>query len=58
MTESINNAVPRQDEISGLPVHLEFRTCHFIFVQPHSLVPVVLRGYNGDWQAAGKQTNP
>lgn len=46
--------VPRQDEISGLPVHLEFRTCHFIFAHPHSsvdLAPVVMRTYTGDWHA-------
>ena len=46
--------VPRQDEISGLPVHLQFRTCHFIFAHPHSsvnLAPVVLRTYTGDWHA-------
>jgi hypothetical protein len=46
--------VPRQDEISGLPVHLEFRTCHFIFAHPHSsvdLAPVVMRTYSGDWHA-------
>jgi len=46
--------VPRQDEISGLPVHLEFRTCHFIFAHPHSsvdLAPVVMRTYDGDWHA-------
>jgi hypothetical protein len=46
--------VPRQDEISGLPVHLEFRTCHFVFAHPHSsvkLAPVVMRTYTGDWHA-------
>ncbi|HEV2487640.1 MAG TPA: DUF6259 domain-containing protein [Terracidiphilus sp.] len=46
--------VPRQDEISGIPVHLEFRTCHFVFAHPHSkvkLVPVVMRTYTGDWHA-------
>ena len=51
---SINNMVPQTDEISGQPVHLEFRTCHFIFAHPHStvkLVPVVLRCYQGDWHA-------
>jgi len=51
---SINNSVPRQDEISGHPVHLEFRTCHFVFAHPHSivkLVPTVLRWYQGDWHA-------
>ena len=49
---SVNNAVPRTDTISGMPVHLEFRTCHFIFTHPHSttkLAPVVLRCYDGDW---------
>jgi hypothetical protein len=46
--------VPQQDEISGIPVHLEFRTCHFIFAHPHSsvdLAPVVMRTYSGDWHA-------
>jgi hypothetical protein len=48
------NAVPRMDEISGLPVHLEFRTCHFIFAHPQTSVtlsPVVMRPYSGDWHA-------
>ena len=51
---SINNLVPQQDEISGIPVHLEFRTCHFIFAHPHSTVnlePIVIRCYSGDWHA-------
>ena len=51
---SIGDQVPRQDEISGIPVHLEFRTCHFVFVQPRStkkMAPVVLRCYSGDWHA-------
>lgn len=51
---SINNLVPPQDEIGGVPVHLEFRTCHFIFAGPHSttsLAPVVLGCYHGGWQA-------
>ena len=46
--------VPRQDEISGIPVRLEFRTCHFVFAHPHStvsLVPVVMRTYDGDWHS-------
>ena len=46
--------VPKQDEISGLQVHLEFRTCHFIFAHPKSstdLAPVVMRTYTGDWHA-------
>ena len=48
---SVNNLVPQQDELSGFPVHLEFRFCHFIFAHPHStmpLAPIVLHGYNGD----------
>ena len=52
--ESIGNRVPPQDAIAGTPVHLEFRTTHFIFAQPKStvvLAPVVLRCYSGDWQA-------
>jgi hypothetical protein len=46
------NSVPRGDEISGLPVHLQFRTCHFVFCHPKSsvnLAPVVMRPYSGDW---------
>ncbi len=46
--------VPPEDEISGMTVHLQFRTCHFVFAHPHTtktLVPVVLRGYDGDWHA-------
>jgi hypothetical protein len=52
--DRVNSEVPKQDEISGLPVHLEFRTCHFVFAHPHStmeLAPVVIRTYSGDWHA-------
>ncbi len=54
LLESADALVPQQEEISGRPVHLEFRTCHFVFTHPHStrkLVPVVLRSYDGDWHA-------
>jgi len=50
----LGNQVPRADKISGLPAHLEFRICHFIFAHPDTtvkLVPIVLRGYEGDWHA-------
>ena len=46
--------VPHEDEISGIPVHLEFRTCHFVFAHPKStvnLAPVVMHPYSGDWHA-------
>jgi hypothetical protein len=46
--------VPKTDEFSGWPVHLDFRTCHFIFAQPDStrtLAPIVMRVYKGDWHA-------
>jgi hypothetical protein len=46
--------VPRQDEIDGHPVRLQFRTTHFVFAHPHStmdLVPIVVAGYQGDWHA-------
>ena len=49
-----NDVVPREDEISGIPVHTEFRTCHFVFAHPHSrfeLAPVVMSTYTGDWHA-------
>ncbi len=52
--QSIGDPVPRQDDIDGHPVHLEFRTTHFVFAQPHSsvkLAPVVVRAYQGDWHA-------
>ena len=41
----ITALVPPEDEISGVPVYLEFRVCHFVFAGPHStktLAPVVL----------------
>ncbi len=50
----VASEVPHQDSISGHPVHLEFRTCHFIFAHPHSnvtLAPVVMRTYSGDSHA-------
>ena len=49
---AITSMVPQEDEISGIPVHLEFRTCHFLFARPHStvkLAPIVMRCYRGDW---------
>jgi hypothetical protein len=49
---SIDSAVPLTSTISGLPVHLEFRTCHFGFILPHSkknLAPVVIETYDGSW---------
>lgn len=52
--QSIDSPVPLQNEISGTPVHLEVRTCHFLFARPQStkkLAPVVLRAYDGDWHA-------
>jgi hypothetical protein len=52
--DSINNAVPTSDEISGVPVHLEFSATHFVFAHPHSaihLMPLVFRCYKGDWHA-------
>lgn len=48
------SVVPKTDEFSGFPVHLEFRACHFLFAHPNStvkLAPIVMRGYKGDWHA-------
>jgi hypothetical protein len=48
------STVPKTDTISGFPVHLEFRTCHFLFARAHSavtLAPIVMRCYQGDWHA-------
>jgi hypothetical protein len=52
--ESIGSRVPQGAAVAGTPVHLEFRTTHFVFAQPKSsvsLAPVLLRCYSGDWQA-------
>lgn len=52
--QSVDNPVPKQDEIGGQQVHLDFRTCHFIYCHPHSattLAPVVLQCYSGDWHS-------
>ena len=46
--------VPPEGSISGLPVHLEFRTCHFVFAKPKatkSLATIRLQPYKGDWHA-------
>ncbi|HEV2576339.1 MAG TPA: hypothetical protein VGU25_03920 [Acidobacteriaceae bacterium] len=54
LTDWVNADVPQEDEISGLPVHLQFRCCHFIFAHPKStvnLAPIVMRSYTGDWHA-------
>jgi hypothetical protein len=54
LLSGFNNRVPRTDQIAGVPVHLEFRTCHFLFARPHAamtLAPVVVRAYTGDWHA-------
>jgi hypothetical protein len=48
------NDVPQGDEISGIPVHLVFRTCHFVYAHPGStvdLAPVIVHPYHGDWHA-------
>ena len=47
----ITSLVPQSDEISGVPVHLEFRVCHFVFAGPHStttLAPVVIKRQPGE----------
>jgi hypothetical protein len=54
LVTSVTDAVPQQDQISDRPVHLQFRTTHFIFAHPHTtakLVPVVVTTYKGDWHA-------
>ena len=46
--------VPKSDDFSGFPVHLDFRLCHFVFARPNSQVkfaPIVMRGYKGDWHS-------
>lgn len=54
VVDSINNEVPRQDEIGNHATHLEFHTTHFVFAHPHmtaKLAPVVITPYAGDWHA-------
>lgn len=54
LISSINQLVPEEDEIAGTPVHLEVRTCHFLFTAPHTtakLAPIVVRCYSGDRKA-------
>jgi hypothetical protein len=50
----VTGLVPQSDEISGVPVHLEFRVCHFVFAHPHSttaLEPVLMKCKPGKVQA-------
>lgn len=45
---------PRRDPKSNNNGRVEFQTRHFIYAHPHTttkLVPVVMRGYKGDWHA-------
>ncbi len=52
VVQSLDNITPAQDTLSGFDVHMEFRCCHFLFVQPHSTkktAPVSLCTYDGDW---------
>lgn len=53
--ESVSNTIPNQEALAGTPVHLEFRTCHFLFAHPgttRTMAPIVLKAYSGDWHAA------
>jgi len=52
VVESLGNLVPASDTFSGRDVHLEFRCCHFLFVQPgatRKTARVGMRTYDGDW---------
>jgi hypothetical protein len=54
VVSAVTALVPQEDAIAGTPVHLEFRTCHFVFTGPHTstnLAPILLRCYQGDSQA-------
>jgi hypothetical protein len=54
VADSISDQVPKSEEISGTPVHLEFRACHFLFAHPqttYKLAPVVIKTYSGDWHS-------
>ena len=44
--------IPKEDEISGTPVHIEFSCIHFPFCNPSEttkLNPIVLKPYVGTW---------
>lgn len=61
VVSAINDLVPQEDNIAGTPVHLEFRTCHFVFTPPRSsvtLAPIVLRCYQGDWHTGVALAKP
>jgi hypothetical protein len=54
VVSSVDNLVPQEVVIGDHPTQLEVRTTHFVFAHPHStvkLVPIVMRGYDGDWHA-------
>lgn len=49
------SAVPRQDEIGGLPVHISCAAMHYPYVKPGeacTLAPICMQAYTGDWSAA------
>jgi hypothetical protein len=51
LVSSVTSLVPQEDSIAGTPVHLEFRTCHFVFTPGNSitnLAPIVMACYKGD----------
>jgi hypothetical protein len=51
LISNVTGLVPPEDEIGGQTVHLEFRLCHLVFQQPHTIVklaPIVLSCYRGD----------
>jgi hypothetical protein len=52
VVQSLDNITPAQDRFSGYDVYLQYRCCHFLFVQPHSTkmtAPVSMCTYDGDW---------
>ncbi len=58
VVSGVTALVPPEDEISGWPVYLDFRVCHFVFMRPHStkiLDPVVLHFYRGEWHNATRE---
>jgi len=58
VVDSTDSRIPQSEEIAGRPVHLVFRTCHFVFAAPQStkqFAPVVLRAYDGDWRSGVDQ---
>lgn len=54
VVSGMTDRIPKEHQIGGKDVHMEFRACHFVFAHPDTkvdLAPVVVQGYKGNWHA-------